>query len=222
MTTLVVVSHSDPDSLTHRAAGSISDAIRTAGNTVETADLAAENFDPRFSTADLNLFRGNGTVPADVVAEQQRIDRADHLILVFPMYWWSMPALLKGWIDRVFVSGWAYEYSPGVEFVKKLDRLTVHLVVIAGDDAESFERHGVYDAFRTQIERGIVQYCGATVGSTTFVYESDTRDRDDLAAQITDIGIAVAGRTRHRPPSVDTRHTPALADSNRVAAMQNR
>ncbi|MDJ0110632.1 NAD(P)H-dependent oxidoreductase, partial [Rhodococcus erythropolis] len=127
MTTLVVVSHSDPQSLTQHVARSTADAIRDLGGDVDIADLHAENFDPRFSKDDVNLFRGKGTPPADVVAEQDRIDRADDLILVFPMYWWSMPALLKGWIDRVFVSGWAYEITPGSEFVKKLDRLTVHL-----------------------------------------------------------------------------------------------
>lgn len=165
MTTLVVVSHPDPQSLTQHVARSTADAIRDLGGDVDFADLHAESFDPpRFAEADVNLFRGKGTPPpADVVAEQDRIDRADDLILVFPMYWWSMPALLKGWIDRVFVSGWAYEFTPGSEFVKKLDRLTVHLIPVAGDDAESFDRHGVYEAFRTQIERGIIEYCGATL-----------------------------------------------------------
>ena len=194
MTALVVVSHSDPDSLTHHVARSVSEAIRTAGGTVETADLAAENFDPRFAGGDLNLFRGKGITPADVLAEQERIDRADHLVLVFPMYWWSMPALLKGWIDRVFVGGWAYDITADSGFVKKLDRLTVHLVSLAGDDADSFERHGVYDAFRTQIERGIVEYCGSTVGSTTFLHETDTRSRDELAAEARDLGERIAAQ----------------------------
>nr|WP_314142829.1 NAD(P)H-dependent oxidoreductase [uncultured Rhodococcus sp.] len=198
MTALVVVSHSDPDSLTHHVARSVADAIRTAGGTVETADLAAENFDPRFAGDDLNLFRGKGIAPADVLAEQERIDRADHLVLVFPMYWWSMPALLKGWIDRVFVSGWAYDLTDDYGIVKKLDRLTVHLVSLAGDDADSFERHGVYDAFRTQMERGIVEYCGATVGSTTFLHETDTRSRDELAAEVADVASAVAARVAGR------------------------
>ncbi|MFI8567058.1 NAD(P)H-dependent oxidoreductase [Rhodococcus sp. NPDC078407] len=215
MTALVVVSHSDPDSLTHHVATTVSDAIRAAGGTVETADLAAENFDPRFSTADLDLFRGNGTPPADVIAEQERIDRADHLVLAFPMYWWSMPALLKGWIDRVFVSGWAFDYDPGVGLVKKLNRLTVHLVVVAAEGSESFARHGVDEAFRTQIERGIVEYCGASVGSTTFVHGSDTRDRDDLRAEITEVGAAVAARVLGRNPRTDG----ALSVSNSPATV---
>ena len=198
MSSLVVVSHPDRDSLTHGAARAVCDAIRGAGGDVEFADLAAEGFDPRFTPADLALFRGTGEVPAEVVAEQERIDRADHLILVFPMYWWSMPALLKGWIDRVFVGGWAYDATPGATQFGMLDRLTVHLVIVAGDDAASFERHGIPQTVRTQIERGIVSYCGATHGSTTYVYESDTKDPDLLAAEISALGEMLVERTSGR------------------------
>ncbi len=198
MSSLVVVSHSDRDSLTHNAARAAFDAIRAAGGDVEFADLAAENFDPRFTGADLDLYRGKGSVPAEVVAEQERIDRADHLILVFPMYWWSMPALLKGWIDRVFVGGWAYDATPGSTQFGMLDRLTVHLVIVAGDDAASFERHEIPQTVRTQIERGIVKYCGATHGSTTYVYESDTKDRDLFAAELRELSEKIAERTASR------------------------
>lgn len=194
MSALVVVSHSDRNSLTQHVAHAVSDAIRAAGSEVEFGDLAAENFDPRFSGDDLDLYRGKGEVPADVVAEQERIDRAEHLILVFPMYWWSMPALLKGWIDRVFVNGWAYDSTPGTAFAGMLGHLTVHLVVVAADDEESLERHGIPEAFRTQIERGIVKYCAAKLGPTTFVLESDTKDRDLLAAEVHKLSEAIAAR----------------------------
>lgn len=194
MTSLVVVSHPEPDSLTQHVAHSTVRAIRATGDRVELADLTAEGFDPRFSRADLDLFRGNGITPADVRSEQERIDRAADLVLVFPMYWWAMPALLKGWIDRVFVSGWAYDLVPGGGLVKKLDRLSVHLVPVTGDDADTFERHAVFDAFSTQIERGIVEYCGATLGSTTFLHESDTKPRDVLAPEILELGEHVAAR----------------------------
>lgn len=194
MSSLVVVSHSDPTSLTHHVAQSTVDAIAATGNGVELADLASENFDPRFSQSDLNRYRGKGTLPDDVKAEQERVDRADHLILVFPMYWWSVPALLKGWIDRVFINGWAYELTPENVFTKKLERLTVHLVAVAADDAESFGRHEIYDAFRIQIERGIVEYVGAVLGSTTFVHESESKSREVLAEEIQDLTASIASQ----------------------------
>lgn len=192
MSSLVVVSHSDPNSLTQHIAHATVDAIAATGGSVELADLTAENFDPRFSQADLDQYRRTGILPADVKAEQDRVDRADQLILVFPMYWWSMPALLKGWIDRVFINGWAFDLTPDNAFASKLDRLTVHLVAVAADDSSSFERHGIHDAFRIQIERGIVEYVGATVGSTTFVHESESKSRDALASEVRELADALA------------------------------
>ncbi|AYJ47652.1 NAD(P)H-dependent oxidoreductase [Rhodococcus sp. P1Y] len=192
MSSLVVVSHSDPNSLTQHIAHATVDAIAATGGGVELADLTAENFDPRFSQADLDQYRRTGILPADVKAEQDRVDRADQLILVFPMYWWSMPALLKGWIDRVFINGWAFDLTPDNAFTTKLDRLTVHLVAVAADDNSSFERHGIHDAFRIQIERGIVEYVGATVGSTTFVHESESKSRDALASEVRELADALA------------------------------
>lgn len=198
MSSLVVVSHSDPNSLTHHVARSTIDALVDAGDTVEFADLAAENFDPRFTRADLDLFRGTGTLGADIASEQARVDRADHLVLVFPMYWWSMPAQLKGWIDRVFINGWAFDDSPDTGFVKKLGRLTMHLVAVAADDADSFGRHGIDQAFAIQIERGIVEYVGATLGSSTFLHESETKSRETLAAEVNVIADEIASRVSGR------------------------
>lgn len=103
-------------------------------------------------------------------------------MLVFPVYWWSMPALLKGWIDRVFVNGWAFEVDAANGMRRNLGRLTTHLIPIAGDEPGVYERHGYEKAVRTQIEHGIVDYCGSRRGATAFLYESE---RDDAAARET-------------------------------------
>jgi len=194
MSTLVVVSHPDRKSVTHSAARVVADAITAAGGDVELADLAAEGFDPRFTNADLDLYRGKGEVPDDIVGEQKRIDRADRLILVFPMYWWSMPAMLKGWIDRVFVGGWAYDTASASGVTGMLQRLTIDLLIVAGDDEESFRRHGIPQAIHTQIERGVIEYCGARHGSTTYIYESDSKDRDLISSEIRELGVSMAAR----------------------------
>ncbi len=141
MHALIVVAHHHPRSLTHALAARIAEGVVRAGHSAETADLAAEGFEPRFGLADHAVHRGQASPPADVLAEQARIDRADTLVLVYPIYWWSMPALLKGWIDRVFSNGWAFDYSIGGDLRKKLQRLRVVLVGVGGADAGTFERH---------------------------------------------------------------------------------
>ncbi|PZE86294.1 NAD(P)H-dependent oxidoreductase [Curtobacterium sp. MCBD17_032] len=174
MQTLIVTAHPDPDSLTAGIARQLRDAVQPGE--VELVDLAAEGFDPRFGPADRDAYRGTGALPDDVVHEQQRLDRAEHLVLVFPVHWWSMPALLKGWVDRVFVNGWAFDIDPDGGTRRNLGRLTVHLLPVAGDAAGTYERHGYEQAIRTQIEHGIVDYCGAVRGATAFVFESEQGD----------------------------------------------
>ncbi|MFW9266007.1 NAD(P)H-dependent oxidoreductase [Pseudomonas sp. NR3] len=178
MHAVIVVAHHNPGSLTHALAQAIGNGINQANptDTFEIADLAAEGFDPRFDYADGAVHRRVAAPPADVLAEQARIDRADALVVVYPIYWWSMPALLKGWIDRVFSNGWAFDYIPGQPFVRKLQRLRVHLVGVGGADAGSFERHGYDKAMVTQIEHGIFDYCGAHVVSSDRLLESESLD----------------------------------------------
>jgi NAD(P)H dehydrogenase (quinone) len=133
-------------------------------STTEVLDLAAEGFDPRFSPADRRAYQGTGPVPEDVLAEHDRLRRADHVVLVFPMFWWQLPAQLKGWIDRVFIEGFAFTgYSQG-SLTPSLGRLTMHFVPIAATRSEPLARHGYETALRTQLQHGLVDYCGAVRG----------------------------------------------------------
>ncbi|RSS19697.1 NAD(P)H-dependent oxidoreductase [Streptomyces rochei] len=182
MHALLVAANPDSRSLTHHVLGRLEAALQPVS--VEIADLAEERFDPRFTPADRRAYHDGGNYPADVMAEHRRLERATDLVLVFPVYWWSMPALLKGWIDRVFVNGWAFEHSPASGLQPKLQGLTTHLLPIAGADSGAYERHGYESALRTQIEHGIIDYCGSRRGSTAFIYESDQLTTETTARHV--------------------------------------
>ena len=186
-----MTTHPDPDSLTHHLAQRLATELRSTSGPadVELADLAAEGFDPRYTLADRHTYRVGGDYTPDVAAEQERLDRATDLVLVFPVYWWSAPALLKGWFDRVFVNGWAFGLDTEGGIVRKLDRLRIHLVPVAGDDAGVYDRHGYEQAMRTQLEHGIVDFCGARRGATAFVHDSE---REDAAGRAAAVDAAVA------------------------------
>lgn len=178
MHALLVVSHPNSRSLSHGIAARVAEGLLQSdpGHSFEIADLAAEAFDPRFTEADLAVHHRLAPPPADVISEQARIDRADALVLVYPVYWWSMPALLKGWIDRVFSNGWAFDFSPEGSLVKKLGRLPVHLLALGGADAPTYDRHGYAVSMKTQIDHGIFDYCGAPVRSSRLLLDSETKD----------------------------------------------
>ncbi|QXH33988.1 NAD(P)H-dependent oxidoreductase [Pseudomonas muyukensis] len=188
MHALIVIGHHDPDSLTHALARQIAAGLHASGHTSELADLAAEGFDPRFSLADHAVHRRQGKPPADVLAEQARIERADTLLLVYPIYWWSLPALLKGWVERVFSNGWAFDQAADGSTTKRLRGMTAHLVGVAGADASTFERHGYREAMRVQIEHGIFDYCGAQVLSSTLLADSEGGHPQALIEQAKGLG----------------------------------
>lgn len=195
MRTLIVLSHPDKTSLTHVVADRIATTIRSEdpAHVVEVADLAAEGFDPRWSGADIAAYRKEAPEPADVAAEQARLDRADALVLVFPVYWWSMPGQLKGWIDRVFNNGWAYDERPDGSVAKLLGRLRVHLVAIGGADAGVYDRHGYKSAMRTQIDHGIFDYCGAPVLSSDLLIPDGAPYPASALERASEIGSRIAG-----------------------------
>lgn len=175
MHALIVVSHPVNTSLTHSVTTAIAQGISESSphNTVEIADLTQEGFNPVFTQPDIAAFLQTGATPSDVIAEQARIDNADALVLVFPVYWWSMPGLLKGWIDRVFSNGWAYEETADGNVVKKLGHLRVHLVALGAASQKTYDKHGFTDAFNAQIVHGIFDYCGATVASSQILLLPD-------------------------------------------------
>ncbi|MEZ2224078.1 NAD(P)H-dependent oxidoreductase [Rhizobium sp. RCC_161_2] len=202
MHALIVVAHPDQRSLSHSVAAHIAESMSLSreGDTSEIADLAAEAFDPRFTAADIALHLRQAPPAADVAAEQARIDRADALVLVYPVYWWSIPGLLKGWIDRVFTNGWAYDEDPDGKSEKRLRHLKVHLVAIGGASLRTYARHGYFGAMKTQIDHGIFGYCGARVVTSELLLGSEPQD----VASHLKAAIAIGRNLFHAPERQET------------------
>jgi len=73
--------------------------------------------------------------------------------LVFPVWWWSLPATTKGWIDRVWNNGWAYG-------ARKLPHAKALLIGTGSSTAAGFRKRGYDHAIETQLVVGIMNYCG--------------------------------------------------------------
>jgi NAD(P)H dehydrogenase (quinone) len=109
MKTLLVLAHPRSDSLTAQAAQRFAATLRVNGHEIEHADLAVEEFSPVLREDDEpDWSNPDKTCSPAVQAEMRRIERNDAIVMIFPVWWWSMPARLKGWIDRVWNNGWAY------------------------------------------------------------------------------------------------------------------
>lgn len=189
MHALIVTAHPHPESLTHSIAARLALGITESGpHHVEIADLAREGFRPEFTREDFAAFNAAGALPDDVRAEQARIDNTDALVLVFPVYWWSMPALMKGWIDRVFSAGWAYEETAEGRLIKKLSHLPVHLVAIGAANMKTWEKHRYQEAMKVQIEEGIFNYCGAPVVGSSLLLSPEYPDTNAMLQDAHQLG----------------------------------
>lgn len=155
---LIVISHPRPDSLTHALSQRFAEGAQAAGHTVEFADLHAEGFDPRWQAEDEPQF-DDGPSPADILAEQARIERCDALCLAFPLYWFGMPALMKGWVDRVFTWNWAYDQvdDPNVSLLR--DRIGVMLVPAAAN-TEKWTNDSLGTVVQRIWDEGTMRYFG--------------------------------------------------------------
>jgi NAD(P)H dehydrogenase (quinone) len=105
----------------------------------------------------------------------QRIERNDATVMVFPVYWWSMPALLKGWIDRVWNNGWAYG-------ARTFPQKRAWMIGIAGGLESGFAKRGYDTAIQTQLDVGILDYCGVRERRLQLLHGSI--EGDDYPTQI--------------------------------------
>jgi NAD(P)H dehydrogenase (quinone) len=99
-----------------------------------------------------------------------------------------MPGLLKGWIDRVFTQGWAFDDASEGPTVKLLGRLSVQLIGVGGADEGTYARHGYADAMGTQIDHGIFGYCGAPVVGSDILLSVDASTREGALRRAFQIG----------------------------------
>lgn len=107
MNATIIYAHPNPASFNHAILERVTAELAALGVTSQIRDLYQLDFDPLLKPADFEAFKV-GTVPADIRAEQEYIQQADWLVFIYPTWWWDRPAILKGYIDRVFSHGFAY------------------------------------------------------------------------------------------------------------------
>lgn len=128
---LIVTAHPLPQSLTKRLAATVEAQARAQAWQVTRRDLYAQDFDPRLTPEERAGYYATppATPPATLADEKDELTQAQVLILVFPTWWFGFPAILKGWFDRVWTPGTAFDHSPG--FGPMLPRLHKLQAVLA-------------------------------------------------------------------------------------------
>jgi NAD(P)H dehydrogenase (quinone) len=177
---LIVQAHNEPQSFNAAMKNLAVAELRSQGHSVEVSDLYAMAWNPVASAADFGR-RANPeyltyaleqrhnhahqSLAADIQYELDKLLNADLVIFNFPIYWFSMPAIMKGWIDRVLVSGVCYGgkrfYDQGGLAGKK-----AMLAITIGVQPDMFSDDGVHGNLNDMLRpilRGTLAYTGMTV-----------------------------------------------------------
>lgn len=180
MQVLIVHAHPEPRSFNGAMTGVAQQTLTEQGHQVTVSDLYAMNFHAasdrtNFATvADDGYFKPqaeethaseHGGFASDLEAEIRKLEACDLLIFQFPIWWFGLPAILKGWIDRVFVSGGVYGRSAVFERGRLRGKRAIACVTTGAPEA-AFGRDGLFgdlDTLLRPLHRGVLGFTGMTV-----------------------------------------------------------
>lgn len=111
MKVVIVFNHPYEGSFCNAILQSVTNGLTKSNHQVDLIHLDKDNFNPVMTAADLKGFRDKKPVDPKVIQYNNTIKEADHLIFIFPIWWELMPAMTKGFIDKVIFPGIAYDYT---------------------------------------------------------------------------------------------------------------
>lgn len=220
---LIVHAHNEPQSFNAALKDLAIVELQAQGHTVQVSDLYAMNWNPVASAADFGQRsrpdylvyaleqrhgHANGTLAADILGELDKLRWADLVIFNFPLYWFSVPAIMKGWFDRVLVSGLCYG---GTRFYDKggLKGKRAMMTLTLGGQPHMLQAGGVHDALDDMLRpllRGTLGYVGLTVLPPFVAYHVPYIAPEERSAMLEDYRVRLRTLDDVQPlqfPSLD-------------------
>lgn len=177
----LVLCHPLADSLNAHLAERIAKMLAENGHQVDRLDLYAHGFSPAMTPEERRAYYAAPVAPPDIAPLQDRLRAADHLVLVFPTWWFSLPAMLKGWFDRVWSPGFAYDH--GTPIRPKLTRLRSVTVVTTLGSPWWIDRLVMHQPVRKVLKTALIGACAPQAGFKMLaLHEAESVDARRLAA----------------------------------------
>lgn len=111
MRVTIIFNHPYEGSYCNAILETVSKGLRKANHEIDLIHLDNDQFNPVMTSSDLKAFRDKSPVDPKVLEYKEKLEKADHLIFIFPIWWELMPAMTKGFIDKVIFPGVAYDYT---------------------------------------------------------------------------------------------------------------
>lgn len=161
---LVLLGHPDKDTYSGQIADRYESAARAAGHEVSRLNIGEMQFDPILHKG----YKEIQVLEPDLMDFQEKVRAADHLVIIYPNWWCTMPAILKGLFDRVWLPGFAFNFDKVTKkVVQRLAGKTARVVIVAGTHSP-FQTWWKFGDFTNEIQFGILEFAGIDTKVTAF------------------------------------------------------
>ncbi len=195
MNALVVIAHPCDDSFCHAAAQRAVDGLRSGGHDVTTIDLYADGFRTAMSREERIAYDTDDPILDPQVGDHAALLRhAGIVVFVYPTWWSGLPAILKGWLERVMVPGVGFTFDEATGKVQPGLRHVRRLIGISTYGSPRLAVRLVNDNGRRILTRALRMSCGVRARTTWLaLYGMDTTEPADRAAFLDRIERRLAG-----------------------------
>ncbi|ACT03694.1 NAD(P)H-dependent oxidoreductase [Paenibacillus sp. JDR-2] len=162
MNHLIVYAHPHEESFNHAILDTAVNALKEGGHEVTVRDLNKLGFNPVLSPVDTAALR-EGNPPADIKTEQAFLEAADFITFIYPIWWTGLPAIIKGYVDRTFSYGFAYQYNSEGGIDKLFTGKKGILINTYGTPGEIYESIGMNNSLKQTSGSGIFEFTGIEV-----------------------------------------------------------
>lgn len=132
---------------------------------ISQINIADLNFNPNLAFG----YQKRTELEPDLLNAIQKIKQADHIVWTFPMWWYSYPAIMKGFIDRTFLPGIAFEPIEGRALPKKLFKGKTARIIITADTPRWYDFLYMKSPSINQFKKGTLHFCGIKPVKTTYI-----------------------------------------------------
>ncbi|MDW7693021.1 NAD(P)H-dependent oxidoreductase [Flammeovirgaceae bacterium SG7u.111] len=173
---LIIYAHPNEHSLNGHLKKIVLDQLIQQRHEIKVRDLYQLNFNPVLSLEDIAGQR-KGEVYEDVKTEQNCITWADSITFIYPIWWTGLPAIMKGYIDRVFSYGFAYRYDQGIQKGLLSGKQAI-IINTYGKSQREYHDLGMDKALELASDKGIYTYCGLEIRQHLFFGQADRADTE--------------------------------------------
>ncbi len=189
--TLIIFGHPDPDSFNGTILKAIENKLTEKQYQFISKNLYQLNFNPILNLDDLTRMQ-DSTVASDIAIEQEDIKWAKNIILIYPIWWSGQPAIVKGWIDRVFSPGFAYAFQEDGTVKGLLSDKTVMVFTTTRSSEDNMEESGMAAAIEKIMMEGVLGFCGVETMLYKNLYGVSTVTEDERNKMLLEIEYLVS------------------------------